>query len=236
MTSDPSATLRMTRILKMIKLQNIQRTFQVGDEIVHGLDDVSLEINDGEYISIMGPSGSGKSTLLNVLGLLDKPDEGQYYLAGQNIVQLSDNEQAKTRREKVGFVFQAFHLVPRLTAAENIALPLTLAGVSQDEREQRVTEVIESLSLTDRAHHRPDQLSGGQRQRVAIARAVITKPVLLLADEPTGNLDHKSGMEVINILEELNQQGITLLVVTHDADLGERAHRIVHMVDGKIKL
>jgi len=219
----------------MIKLQNIQRTFQVGDEIVHGLDDVSLEINDGEYVSIMGPSGSGKSTLLNVLGLLDKPDEGQYYLADQNIVQLSDNEQAKTRREKIGFVFQAFHLVPRLTAAENIALPLTLSGVSQDEREQRVTEVIESLSLTDRAHHRPDQLSGGQRQRVAIARAVISKPVLLLADEPTGNLDHKSGMEVINILEELNQQGITLLVVTHDADLGERAHRIVHMVDGRIK-
>ena len=219
----------------MIKLQNIQRTFQVGDEVVHGLDDVSLEINAGEYVSIMGPSGSGKSTLLNVLGLLDKPDVGQYYLGGQNVVELSDNEQAKTRREKIGFVFQAFHLVPRLTAAENIALPLTLAGVNHVERDQRVAEVIESLSLTDRAHHRPDQLSGGQRQRVAIARAVITKPVLLLADEPTGNLDHKSGVDVINILEELNQKGITLLVVTHDPDLGGRAHRIIHMVDGKIK-
>ena len=220
----------------MIKLQNIQRTFQVGDEVVHGLDDVSLEINAGEYVSIMGPSGSGKSTLLNVLGLLDKPDVGQYYLGGQNVVELSDNEQAKTRREKIGFVFQAFHLVPRLTAAEDIALPLTLAGVNHVERDQRVAEVIESLSLTDRAHHRPDQLSGGQRQRVAIARAVITKPVLLLADEPTGNLDHKSGVDVINILEELNQKGITLLVVTHDPGLGERAHRIIHMVDGKIKL
>ncbi len=220
----------------MIKLENIQRTFKVGDEIVHGLDNVSLEINAGEYVSIMGPSGSGKSTLLNVLGLLDKPDAGQYYLDGKNVVQLSDNEQAKTRREKVGFVFQSFHLVPRLTAAENIALPLTLAGVNQHEREQRAAEVMESLSLMDRAHHRPDQLSGGQRQRVAIARAVITKPVLLLADEPTGNLDHKSGMEVINILELLNQQGITLLLVTHDVDLGERAHRIIHMVDGKIKL
>jgi putative ABC transport system ATP-binding protein len=218
----------------VIKLENITRTFQVGDEMVHGLDNVSLEINAGEYASIMGPSGSGKSTLLNVLGLLDKPDAGQYYLDGQNVVQLSDNEQAKTRREKVGFVFQSFHLIPRLTAAENIALPLTLAGVSQDERDQRVAEVVESLSLTDRAHHRPDQLSGGQRQRVAIARAVITKPVLLLADEPTGNLDHKSGMEVINILEELNQQGITLLVVTHDAVLGERAQRAIQMVDGEI--
>ena len=143
----------------MIKLENIQRIFQVGDEVVHGLDDVSLKINAGEYVSIMGPSGSGKSTLLNVLGLLDKPDAGQYYLDDQNVIQLSDNEQAKTRREKVGFVFQAFHLVPRLTAAENIALPLTLAGVDQNEREQRVAEVMESLSLTDRAHHRPDQLS-----------------------------------------------------------------------------
>lgn len=218
----------------MIKLEHISRTFTVGDELVHGLDDVSLEIQDGDYLSIMGPSGSGKSTLLNVLGLLDRPDSGEYFLNGDNVTQLTELEQARVRREKVGFVFQTFHLVPRLTAAENIALPLTLAGVDHDERDQRVAEVLASLNLTDRGHHRPDQLSGGQRQRVAIARAVVTKPVMLLADEPTGNLDHASGMDVINILETLNEQGITLLLVTHDIELGERAHRIIHMVDGKV--
>ena len=219
----------------MIKLEHINRTFKVGDELVHGLDDVSLQLKDGDYVSIMGPSGSGKSTLLNVLGLLDQPDSGNYFLNGDDVTQLSELQQSRVRREKVGFVFQTFHLVPRLTAAENIALPLTLAGVEHEERDQRVSEVLASLSLTDRGHHRPDQLSGGQRQRVAIARAVITKPVMLLADEPTGNLDHASGIEVINILEELNAQGITLLLVTHDAELGGRAQRIIHMVDGKVQ-
>ena len=218
----------------MIKLDHIARTFKVGDELVHGLDDVCLDIKDGEYISIMGPSGSGKSTLLNVLGLLDSPDEGHYFLDGGDVTELSELEQAQVRREKIGFVFQTFHLIPRLTAAENIALPLTLAGVEHEEREHRVNEALASLSLSDRGHHRPDQLSGGQRQRVAIARAIITKPVVLLADEPTGNLDHASGIEVINILEELNQQGITLFLVTHDIELGERAHRIIHMMDGKV--
>lgn len=218
----------------MIKLDHISRTFKVGDELVHGLDDVCLDIKDGEYISIMGPSGSGKSTLLNAIGLLDQLDEGRYFLDGNDVTELSELEQAKVRREKIGFVFQTFHLVPRLTAAENIALPLTLAGVNHEERNQRVNEVLASLSLSDRGHHRPDQLSGGQRQRVAIARAVVTKPVVLLADEPTGNLDHASGIEVINILEKLNKQGITLLLVTHDIELGERAHRIVHMMDGKV--
>lgn len=218
----------------MIKLEHIARTFKVGDELVHGLDDVCLDIKDGEYISIMGPSGSGKSTLLNVLGLLDKPDQGRYFLDGSDVTELSEQNQATVRREKIGFVFQTFHLVPRLTAAENIALPLTLAGVAHEEREQRVKDVLESLSLTNRGHHRPDQLSGGQRQRVAIARAVITSPVVMLADEPTGNLDHASGIEVINILEDLNKNGITLLLVTHDIELGERAHRIIHMMDGKV--
>ena len=218
----------------MIKLDHIFRTFKVGDELVHGLDDVCLDIKDGEYISIMGPSGSGKSTLLNAIGLLDQLDDGRYFLDGKDVTELSELQQARVRREKIGFVFQIFHLVPRLTAAENIALPLTLAGVDHDERDQRVNDVLKSLSLSDRAHHRPDQLSGGQRQRVAIARAVVTKPVVLLADEPTGNLDHASGIEVINILEELNQQGITLLLVTHDIELGERAHRIIHMMDGKV--
>lgn len=220
----------------MIRLEHINRTFTVGDELVHGLDDVSLQIKDGDYVSIMGPSGSGKSTLLNVLGLLDQPDGGNYFLNGDDVTKLTELEQAKVRREKVGFVFQIFHLVPRLTAAENIALPLTLAGVDHEERDQRVREVLASLNLTDRGHHRPGQLSGGQRQRVAIARAVVTKPVLLLADEPTGNLDHDSGIDVIKILEQLNEQGITLLLVTHDAELGKRADRIIHMVDGKVLL
>ena len=218
----------------MIRLEHINRTFKVGDELVHGLDDVSLQLKGGDYVSIMGPSGSGKSTLLNVLGLLDQPDSGNYFLNGDDVTQLGELEQARVRREKVGFVFQTFHLVPRLTAAENVALPLTLAGVEHEERDQRVSEVLASLSLTDRSHHRPDQLSGGQRQRVAIARAVVTKPVMLLADEPTGNLDHASGIDVINILEALNAQGITLLLVTHDVELGERAQRIIHMVDGKV--
>ena len=220
----------------MIRLEHINRTFTVGDEQVHGLDDVSLQLKDGDYVSIMGPSGSGKSTLLNVLGLLDQPDSGNYFLNGDDVTKLTELEQAKVRREKVGFVFQIFHLVPRLTAAENVALPLTLAGVNHAERDQRVREALASLNLTDRAHHRPDQLSGGQRQRVAIARAVVTKPVLLLADEPTGNLDHASGIDVINILEQLNKQGITLLLVTHDAELAKRADRIIHMVDGKVML
>ena len=220
----------------MIKLSHIQRTFQVGDEIVHGLDDVSLEIKDAEYISIMGPSGSGKSTLLNVLGLLDQPDAGEYLLDDKNVTLLSEEQQAQARRENIGFVFQSFHLVPRLTAAENVALPLVLAGIDDAERDDRVNHVLKSLGIADRAKHRPDQLSGGQRQKVAIARAVITRPVMLLADEPTGNLDHASSMDVIDILEDLNAQGITLLIVTHDPELGERAHRIIHMVDGKIKL
>lgn len=219
----------------MIKLEHAARTFTVGDELVHGLDDVNIDIKAGEYISIMGPSGSGKSTLLNAIGLLDQIDQGRYFLDGKDVTELSELEQAQVRREKIGFVFQTFHLIPRLTAVENIALPLTLAGVDHEEREQRVNEALESLSLSDRGHHRPDQLSGGQRQRVAIARAIITKPVVLLADEPTGNLDHASGIDVINILEELNNQGITLLLVTHDIELGERAYRIVHMMDGKVQ-
>ena len=220
----------------MISLKNIQRTFKVGDELVHGLDNVSLEINDAEYISIMGPSGSGKSTLLNVLGLLDQPDAGDYFLDGKNVTQLTEQQQAQVRRENIGFVFQSFHLVPRLTAQENVALPLVLSGVDKEEKDERVFQVLKSLGMSERAKHRPDQLSGGQRQKVAIARAIITRPVMLLADEPSGNLDHASSMDVINILEHLNSQGITLLIVTHDAELGERAHRIIHMVDGQIKL
>jgi putative ABC transport system ATP-binding protein len=218
----------------MIILEHIQRQFQVGDEVVRALDDVNLSIADSEYLSIMGPSGSGKSTLLNLLGLLDKPDRGRYFLDGQDVTELSEVQQAHIRGHKIGFVFQFFHLLPRLTAAENVALPMTLAGVPQHEREQRVNDMLARLGLENRAKHRPDQLSGGQRQRVAIARAAITRPSILLADEPTGNLDHASGRDVIDTLEDLNDQGITLIVVTHDATLGKRSRRKIKMDDGRI--
>ena len=222
-------------VTPLVSLSHVDRSFRVGDELIHGLDDVSLKVQAGEYISIMGSSGSGKSTLLNVLGLLDKPDSGEYLFQGKNILQLSEPELARYRREKIGFVFQSFHLVPRLSAAENIALPLVLAGVNPSDRSQRVERALKNFHLTDRSQHRPDQLSGGQRQRVAIARATITEPLLLLADEPTGNLDYHSSLEVVEVLEELNRQGISLMVVTHDEDLGKRASRTVHMLDGKIR-
>jgi len=218
----------------MIRLSNISRSFQVGDETVHALRPLDLEITDGEYISVMGPSGSGKSTLLNILGLLDRPDQGTYSLDDNDTVSLSDQEQARVRRHKIGFVFQFFHLIPRLTAAENIALPMVLSGIDPSQRRQRVDAALKALGLADRAGHRPDQLSGGQRQRVAIARATIMQPSIVLADEPTGNLDRASGQEVIVILEKLNSQGITLVMVTHDPELGQRAKRRIMMVDGAI--
>lgn len=219
----------------MIKLQNIQRDFQVGDQTVHALDNVSMTINDGEYVSVMGPSGSGKSTLLNLLGLLDSPSAGNYFLNDHNVTELDENQQAMTRNQNIGFVFQVFHLIPRLTAAENIELPLVLAGISEEIRKKRVHNALKSMKLLDRAHHKPQELSGGQRQRVAIARATITEPSILLADEPTGNLDQKSGLNVIETLEELNQKGITLILVTHDAALGARSTRSIRMVDGRIE-
>lgn len=218
----------------MIELSHIHRDFQVGDQIVHALDDVTLNIDAGAYVSIMGPSGSGKSTLLNLLGLLDRPSSGVYRLNGQDVTSLDDQQQARVRNREIGFVFQMFHLVPRLTAAENIALPLVLAGVPAEERRPRVDKALQALNLQDRAHHKPDQLSGGQRQRVAIARATITEPAVLLADEPTGNLDHRSGQDVIRILETLNGKGITLIMVTHDPEMGQRARRQLHMMDGRL--
>lgn len=218
----------------MIELQNICRYFQVGDETVHALDDVSLKIQQGDYISVMGPSGSGKSTLLNLLGLLDQGDSGSYQFEERELTTLSEEQRAQFRREKIGFIFQSFHLIPRLTAAENIGLPLTLAGVAPSLRSKRVQQALESLDMLDRADHRPAQLSGGQQQRVAIARAMIMHPPLLLADEPTGNLDSHSGREVIRMLETLNRDGVTLIVVTHDMQLGKRALRRISMVDGKI--
>ena len=218
----------------LIVLREVCRSFQVGDETVHALDHVSLDIQAGDYISVMGPSGSGKSTLLNMLGLLDQTNSGSYRFAGQELTTLPEEARAKVRREKIGFIFQSFHLIPRLTAAENVELPLMLMGMPTSERKAKVTAALASLGLTPRADHRPAQLSGGQQQRVAIARATILHAPLLLADEPTGNLDSHSSAEVIHILEDLNAQGITLIVVTHDTAMGERARRRIRMVDGKV--
>ena len=218
----------------MIILEGINRIFQVGDQQVHALDSINLAIQPGEYLSLMGPSGSGKSTLLNILGLLDKPTSGRYVLEEREVTSLSDDEQARVRGERIGFVFQFFHLVPRMSAFENVELPLVLAGVPPARRREQVGKILEQLDLTDRAHHRPDQLSGGQCQRIAIARATIMQPSLLLADEPTGNLDSKSGADVVQVLEQLNAGGITLVVVTHDAEVGKRARRRLRMVDGRI--
>lgn len=219
----------------VIALDAVEKTFHLGDQQVHALDHISLSIAAGEYVSVMGPSGSGKSTLLNMLGLLDRPDSGSYKLVGVETTTLKEEERARQRRERIGFVFQTFHLISRLTAQENIELPMTLAGIPPKERQRRSREVMERLGLTERAHHAPGQLSGGQRQRVAIARAIVMRPSLILADEPTGNLDTRSGAEVINLLEELHESGITLIVVTHDAALGARAHRNIRMVDGRIE-
>ena len=218
----------------MIELQQISRVFQVGGEEVRALDDVNLTIRAGEYLSLMGPSGSGKSTLLNIVGLLDRPSSGRYVLDGRDTTLLDEHEQAAVRGRKVGFVFQSFHLVPRLSAFENVELPLLLAGVAATQRRERVDAALAAMGLADRANHRPDQLSGGQRQRIAIARATIMRPAVLLADEPTGNLDSTSGAEVIAVLEQLCVEGLTLVVVTHDADVGQRASRRLRMVDGRI--
>jgi putative ABC transport system ATP-binding protein len=219
----------------IVELRNISRTFKVGEELVHALRDISLSIAPGEYISIMGPSGSGKSTLLNTLGLLDRPNSGQYLFEGRDVVTLSDEQLALIRRRRIGFVFQFFHLIPRMTAAQNVELPLILEGEDPGPRKDRVRALLDSLGLQDRQGHRPEQLSGGQRQRVAIARAAITRPALLLADEPTGNLDRSSGHEVLEILERLNAEGLTLVMVTHDPELGKRARRQIVMVDGRIE-
>ena len=218
----------------MIELRGIERDFRVGDEVVRALRAIDLTLPDGDYVSVMGPSGSGKSTLLNVLGLLDRPTSGQYRLDGTETTRLPEEARAVLRRERIGFVFQAFHLIPRLSAADNIGLPLVLAGTAPERREARVNEILSALNLSDRAHHRPDQLSGGQRQRVAIGRAIVMQPHLLLADEPTGNLDRHAGNEVVALLERLNADGITLVVVTHDPVIGQRARRHIRMIDGAV--
>ncbi len=218
----------------MIELSQVSRIFTVGDQQVAALRGIDLYIAAGDYVSVMGPSGSGKSTLLNLIGLLDRPTSGVYKLDGGDVTSLNDVQQAHVRSEKVGFVFQAFHLVPRLTAAMNIELPMILAGVPAPERKERVEKLLVNYGLKERADHRPDQLSGGQRQRVAIARATSMHPAVLLADEPTGNLDQTTGKEVLNLLEQLVEQGVALIMVTHDPAIGGRAARQIHMVDGQI--
>jgi|TARA_B100001079_G_scaffold16630_1_gene13291 putative ABC transport system ATP-binding protein len=218
----------------MIHLENLCRHFEVGNQIVRALDEIDLEINQNEYVSIMGVSGSGKSTLLNILGLLDTPTSGNYVLSGVSTSKMNDDEMAHIRSTKIGFIFQSFHLIPRLTAAENVEMPMVLSGLNLKERKEKVDNALARVSLTDRSDHRPEQLSGGQRQRVAIARSIVMEPDVLLADEPTGNLDSTSSKEIIKLIEELNKGGLTLLVVTHDIEMGSRSNRLIELLDGKI--
>jgi putative ABC transport system ATP-binding protein len=220
----------------LIRLENASRFYQVGGEEVRALDAVDLEVRRGEFLAIMGPSGSGKSTLMHVLGLIDQPTAGQFYLDGQNLNNLeSELERSRLRGRAIGFVFQTFNLLPRLTALENVELPLIYQGISAKERRERAMAAIGRVQLEDRAGHRPSEMSGGQRQRVAIARALVGKPLLLLADEPTGNLDSKTGEAILHLFDELNAEGHTLIVVTHEENVAARARRELHLLDGKIE-
>jgi len=218
----------------VIKLTGATRTFDVGGTPVYALQAFDLEVPEGDYVAIMGPSGSGKSTLLNIIGCLDRPTSGSYQLNGREVARLSESELSMVRRHRIGFVFQTFHLVPRLTASANVELPMIFAGVERAERRERAARALAAVDLSDRATHRPDQLSGGERQRVALARAVVMGPSILLADEPTGNLDSKSGDEVIGLLERMNADGLTLIIVTHDPAIGSRARRQIRMLDGRL--
>jgi putative ABC transport system ATP-binding protein len=218
----------------VIRLEGVGRAYQVGEESVHALRDVTETIAAGEHVAVMGASGSGKSTLLNLIGCLDRPTTGRYLLDGREVGQLDDAELTDIRRHRIGFVFQAFHLVPRLTAAENVELPMVFAGVTRRERRERAAAVLAAVGLAARAKHHPDQLSGGERQRVAIARATVMRPSILLADEPTGNLDTRSGNEVLDLLDRLNDGGLTLIVVTHDPNVARRSDRLLVLTDGRI--
>ncbi|GJL52267.1 MAG: macrolide ABC transporter ATP-binding protein [Nitrospirales bacterium] len=218
----------------MINLHQVSKIYQVGDQPVYALADITEHIKTGEYVAIMGPSGSGKSTLLNLLGCLLRPTEGSYQLNGEDINTLSDAELSKLRQSLIGFIFQSFHLIPRLTAAGNVELPMIFAGIAPQERQQRVATALEAVGLTPRSHHRPDQLSVGQRQRVVIARATVMNPQLILADEPTGNLDRESGKQILGLLDRLYSLGHTLIVVTHDIDVANRAERVLVISDGHI--
>lgn len=219
----------------LIKITNIKRDFALGNEIVYVLKGIDLEIKKGEYVALMGPSGSGKSTLMNLLGCLDTPTSGSYILNGKDVSQMQDDELAEIRNKEIGFIFQTFNLLPRTTALDNVALPMIYAGHSKSERNARATEVLKQVNLSDRMDHQPNQLSGGQRQRVAIARALVNKPSIILADEPTGNLDSKTSEEIMALLEEIHQNGNTIIVVTHEEDIAAHAKRIIRMRDGMIE-
>ena len=220
---------------EIIRLEKISRHYVVGTEIVKALQEIDISINKNEFVAMMGPSGSGKSTLMNVLGCLDTPTSGHYYLNGLDVSKMTDNELAEVRNKEIGFIFQTFNLLPRSTALENVMLPLIYAGVSKRERIRRAEEALASVQLADRMHHKPNELSGGQRQRVAVARALVNKPSLILADEPTGNLDSKTSVEIIGLLEEIHRLGNTIVLVTHEEDIAEHAHRIIRLRDGKVE-
>ena len=218
----------------VIVLQDIVKQFIMGDTVLRALDHVNFSVAEGDFVAIMGPSGSGKSTMMNILGCLDRPTSGKYFLAGREVAGLSDDELAKIRNAKIGFVFQNFNLLPRMTALENVALPLVYAGVAEEERVERARIALESVGLGDRLEHKPAELSGGQRQRVAIARALVNNPAIIMADEPTGNLDTKSSYEIMDIFKELNAKGKTLLLITHEPDIGQQSKRILVMRDGRL--
>ncbi len=219
---------------QLITIKNIGRKYVIGAETIHALKSVSLTVNKGEFVALMGPSGSGKSTLMNILGCLDTPTQGEYILNGTNVSQMTDDQLAEVRNKEIGFVFQTFNLLPRSTALDNVALPLIYAGINKTERNSRASQALQNVGLGNRQHHKPNELSGGQRQRVAIARALINYPSIVLADEPTGNLDTKTSVEIMALIEEIHAKGNTIIIVTHEEDIAQHAHRIVRMRDGLI--
>jgi putative ABC transport system ATP-binding protein len=221
--------------MSVIQLKEISRRYQIGTEVIHALRSITLSIERGEYVALMGPSGSGKSTLMNILGCLDTPSSGEYTLNGKLVSQMHDNELADIRNKEIGFVFQTFNLIPRSSALDNVALPLVYAGIRKDDRNEKAAVTLKDVGLGDRVHHKPNELSGGQRQRVAIARALVNKPSIILADEPTGNLDSKTSEEIMGLFEEIHQKGNTIIVVTHEEDIAQHAHRIVRLKDGLIE-
>jgi putative ABC transport system ATP-binding protein len=219
----------------LITIKDIGRKYVIGSETIHAIKSVSLTINKGEFVALMGPSGSGKSTLMNILGCLDTPSKGEYILNGINVSQMTENDLAEVRNSEIGFVFQTFNLLPRNTALENVALPLVYAGIGREERLNRAKSTLENVGLGNRVHHKPNELSGGQRQRVAVARALINNPSIILADEPTGNLDTKTSIEIMGLIEDIHDKGNTIILVTHEEDIAMHAHRIVRMRDGLVE-